>query len=684
MIERPKSARVILPRFLALVTAFASVSAAADTERQAVLDAMRQRPTDPWPRGTGHVVFAEPGTPDDYKGYLEPGGSFSPAFGSFGVSLWITDDQGRVITTSDRLPPAEINQRFVWPEKSGWPKRSELPEILTRTPYYDAVWSSTGLGRWQLRLSTRGTNSTQLVIRSVGPAGAPLTSLISAGGRLYVNDRWYLAFSPAPMGSEVVPPRSSSPVDQPVATQWPAESAWGYARFTLMQNQEYFITIDDAKSPPDHPLNVARVRPPLKLDLPDPRFAECLEAQVTHLMMSLAGNETRPGEPNNYPLNWLRDGAYVLVALTRAGQLNTAVELCQPFAENDFFGGFGSEADGPGLALWAMEEVAARVAETQYDHQLWPHVQRKVAVIFEMLSATGTIRKPYVGPVVPRHTKRDDLDLVCEAARDGLIVGKMDWHRPILYVNAVTYRGLVSAAEMATRLGMTNEAGLWRSKAADLREAWTRALTTREANNERTFICGLYPTWVVTDRAGYENKLTERRTVSHDAKDAIKEIPLWTYFSVAEAHQWLVLGRPEKAWNDLRWFWSHQASPGLFTWWEGNGEENSFRQWENVRGWVSPAHVTPHYWTAAEMLLLQLDMLAYLDDSGSEPILIVGGGVLKEWLDQPMSAKGLSTRLGKVDWEWRKGRMTVWLNGARCGVKLGPAFKPGTPLKIKS
>jgi len=669
--------------FLLLAAGLLLTDGRCDTERQNVLGAMSTRRSDPWPRGRGHVVFAEPGTPEDYKGYLEPGGSFSPAFGSFGVSIWVTDANGRIITTSDQLQPSEINQRFVWPDKPTWPKRTELPDILTRTPYYDAVWSSAGLGRWQLRLRTRGTNHTQLIVRSVGPAGAPLQSLHWLGEKLYVSDRWYLALNPQPNGVEVVPPRSSLAGTESVQPKWRAESVWGYARFTLLQNQDYFVTIDDAKSPPEHPMNVARVRPPLTLDLPDRRFTDCLEAQVTHLMMSLVGDETRPGDPNNYPLGWLRDGAYVVVGLARAGQVDTAVRLCQPFAEADFFGGFGSEADGPGLSLWALEETAVRVANPRYDLSLWPDVQRKTTLILDMLSATGSIHKPFTGLIVPAHAKRDDLDLVCDAARDGLIVGRMDWQRPVLYVNAVSYRGLLSAAELAARLGKTNEASAWRAKAADLRAAWEKALTTSDADNERTYICGLHPTWIVKDRNTYGTKLAGRRTGSHDAKDAIKDVPLWTYFNVAEAHQWLILGETQKMWNDLLWFWNNQASPGLYTWWEGNSEENTFHRWEKVRGWVNPPYVTPHYWTAAEMLLLQLDMLAYLDDSGDEPILVVGGGIPNEWLNQSMSVKGLSTRLGRVDWEWHKGRMTVWLNGAKCGVKLGPAFSPGTPLRVK-
>ena len=57
------------------------------SQREIVKRAMGQRPEDPWPRGWGHVVLASPGSQQPAKGYHEPGGSFSPAAGSFGVSI---------------------------------------------------------------------------------------------------------------------------------------------------------------------------------------------------------------------------------------------------------------------------------------------------------------------------------------------------------------------------------------------------------------------------------------------------------------------------------------------------------------------------------------------------------------------------------------------------------------------
>jgi hypothetical protein len=659
-------------------------SAAGETPRASVLSAMAQRPKDPWPRGQGHVVLAVPGSPEDFKAYHEPGGSFSPAFASFGVSLWVTGEKGGLVATSDSIPLEQLTQRLVWSDKSAWPRGLDLPAIATRTPYYDIEWSALAGGDRQLHLRAKGTNHTWLVVRSVGPAGAPLTSLNWLDGRLFVSDRWVIRFSASPAEVEVVPPPGQESRELKTAEpRWQAEKAWGYARLRLMRNQEYWITIEDTLLPPPNPLPSAPARARIKLKLPDASFVECLNAQVAHLMMGLVNNETRPGDPNNYPLNWLRDGAYIIVALARAGQIEVAKDLSRPFAEYEFFGGFGSEADAPGLALWTLGEVSALANDPKFDAWLWPHVQRKADLIGEMLAAKGPLRKPYLGPIVPAHAGKQDLDLVCDAAQDGLIQGRMDWHRPILYIHAVSYAGLRNAANVANRLGKPEAAEAFLRLAAQVCEGWLKAFNTAEANNDRTFISGLYPAWIVADREAYQTKLAARRAASHDSNDVLKGSPLWTYFNLAEAHQWLALGQPEKVWSDVHWFWKNQASPGLYTWWEGSGEENTFHRWEQARGWVKPPHVTPHYWTAAEMLLLQLDMLAYVDESAGSPTLVVGAGVPAAWLAKAISVENLPTRLGKVDWSWDRGRLTVKVKGAKCGVKLGPAFPADTKLRIR-
>jgi len=656
----------------------------AQAGRAALLAEMGRRPADPWPRGTGHVVLGMPGLPEDWKAYHEPGGGFSPAFASFGISFWVVDKQGRLLTTSDAIAMTELTQRWVWSTARSWPPLPDLPGLETKTPHYTCTWEVLGPARYRLRMRTGSANAVWIMVRRPGPAGGVIDALNWAGGQLYVNNRWILGITgPGPQVDLAGPGDADGGVAGSQAPFWPAERAWGYARIQLLPAQEYALVVEPIQRPPDIPLPDTPGRSALRLDMPDARFVESLDAQIAHVAMGLVSNETRPGDPNHYPLNWLSDGAYSIVALAHAGRLDTARELCRPIAESDFFGGFGAEADAPGLALWAMEGVAVRADDAAFEDWIWQHVPRKVALIQRMLTATGPMRQPFVGPVVPAHANKPELNLVCDAARDGLIVGRVDWQRPVLYVNAVSYRGLMSAANLAQRRGFRDQSTAWLAQAQSLGVAWNRALTGPEAGNELSAICGLHPTWVVKDRAAYREVLGRHRAKTQDAAGWLAGASSRTAFQVAGAHQALLLGQPDEAWDDLEWFWRHQASPGLYTWWEGRGEDNTFGRWERAMGWVREAQVTPDYRTASEMALLQLAMLVTVDRSGDHPRLLIGAGVPPAWVGHRLRVEGVLTSVGPVDWEWRRGRLTVRHRGASVNVVPGPAFPRNLELRVR-
>lgn len=637
--------------------------------RDRVLAAMRQRPGDPWPRGYGHVVLAIPGSPEVEKGYYEPGGSFSPGVGSFGLSIWVLDNDGRLLTTSDDLLMSSLEQQFVWPEGAAW------PGIRTTTPYYESLWRPLAPGEWELALTPTADFEGQvaLVVRSVGPAGGPVNQLVWENEQLGVNNRWRLAPSPLP-DVQVGHEGDGGWLDMGSnASSWQGDDGWGYAKllWPVGESSQVIIRKEAAEFEPG--AAVVQAGEALNLTLPEEQFMAGLEAQVAHLQMSLVGDETRPGDPINYPLSWQRDAAYIIMALARAGEVEQARLLAGDLAENDFFGGFGAEADAPGLAIWTLTELAAYLDDAAYDEGLWPHIARKAGLIEEMLAAREPMYRMFSGPVIPGLVGDPVASLVADPAREGLIIGRMDHHRPLLYVNAVSYMGLLEAAEFAERLGHMEEAARWRAAADNLRRAWQAAFGTPEANNERTYISGLWPTWIVEPEltAAYANNLEQRRQMFRTVEGGYQNRPLWTYFEVGEAHQWLYLERPDRVWQTLEWFWENQSAPGLYTWWEGAGEENSFRQWEKVRGWVEPPYVSPHYWTTAEMVLLQLDMLVYSRPDGT---LVIGGGVPESWLESELHVGPLPIPGGAVEWQWDGREVVVTLEGDPVPVVPGPAF----------
>jgi hypothetical protein len=657
------------------------------TPRQEVLEAQHARPTDPWPRGRGHVVLALPGSLEVQKSYHEPGGSFSPEFRSFGVSFWVTDSHGAILETGDSMPLSQIRQRFVWHDGV------VAPSIRTETGEYVANWSvGPALGHSQLLLTPRLSlgHKLMLAIRSVGPAGAAIESLAWTNNELIVNGRYRLRITPSPVsvyvghegGADWTTATAGS------STECHGQNGWCFARLELPSKSNTSLHIVDAYPRRAPELTARSTRSTLEIALPDDRFRDSLDAQVAHLMMGTVDDQTRPGEPNQYPLAWLRDGAYQVVALARAGQLDEARELVHYFVDKDFFGGFGAEGDAPGLSLWAMEEVAVRLNSRDYDRFLWPHVYRKAEFILGMKSTKETIQRIFAGMLVPIHRAEPDVYDLAQPASDGLIRGRMDLHYPAMYATAESYNGLLKAAELADRLNIQEDARRWRAAAAELKRAWNAAYQPTEPD-DRTFMSGLWPTWIDSDRATYLKGLDLHWAAGDssswdDARGGFRVAPLWTYFTFAFAHQYLFLDKPERTFPVLQWFWEHQPSPGLYSWWEGNGEENNFHEWEYVRGWVDPPHVTPHYWAAAECLLLQMDMLTYVEETLSEPVIVVGAGIPASWTLKPMKVHGMLTKLGRVDWTWDGKAMLVNIQGKRVPVRLGSSFPSGAKVTVLS
>lgn len=644
--------------------------------RFAVLRAMHERPRDPWPRGSAHVPLGAFGSTEREKGYLEPGGSFSPAAGTFGISFWIVDQAGALLATSDSIPLQQTSASYLI--------MSGEPGIVVETPYYSATWTAQGAVHYRLALVSRAPpgSHVEIVFRGVGPAAGPLRTVQLDGATLSLNRQWtigplapeQISFFGIEGGADWTRPMRSAPRTAV------SDTGWATARFSIPQSATLDLSAIDSTQ-----VALAAFGDPARLKLSgvDPRFERSLRSQVVTLQMGIVGDETRPGDPLNYPLQWLRDGAYFVVALARAGHTQLAQRLAMKFAHDDFFGGFGAEGDGPGLALWTLAEVSALSADPGFDAMIWPDVQRKVALIQRLVRTTSEIRHGYSGPIVPEYRSRSDLDLVAGPSRSGLINGRMDLHHPIFYVTSTDYAGLVGAARIAGRLGERATAIAWSGAAEELQRAWRTAFAApdwqSDVANERTAISGLWPSEIAAKPAYAD--LLERRWKQNWPTDTVPAIrPLWTYFTVAEAHQWLRLDRPDRVWLTLDWLWDQQPMPGLFTSWEGSKEENDFGLWRRTRGWIKPPYVTPHYWTAAEMLLLQLEMLAEGQGGG----IVIGAGVPAEWLTHDLSISGVGTSHGFVDWTWDGSEAVVTLHGDVRPVRLGPAFPSAARLSVKT
>ncbi|MEM8986105.1 MAG: hypothetical protein AAGC95_05225 [Pseudomonadota bacterium] len=643
------------------------VSSSARSEVQA---AMAARPADPWPRGDDHFILAPPFSLAEQKSYLEPGGSMSPVVGGPGVSFWLADATGAIITTSDDAKLPNLQHRF------GFEDGASLPVVDFQNDFYKARWRIVRRGVWELEVAVLQDGlDLSAVIRAVGPAAGPVVDIRREGAQCVITDLRWRACVPggdvAYIGDEHDPDwmRDAEMTKDRVRD----ERGWAAARLSSPSGQPFKLVLEDMD---------AGARAPIASALPETvvngldRVDYMIKAQTAHLLMGLVNNETRPGDPVNYPLDWQRDGAYVVTALARAGRTDVALQLADRFAKTDFFGGFGAEGDAPGLSLWAIGELGHILSDPEFDQRVWPDVQRKADLLMAYLTNDRKAYADFDGPPVPHHAGDPMLRLVSYGVQDGLIYGRMDWHTPLLYINAVSWRGLLEAAYIAERLGHEEDMQQWRDAAADLKVAWRQELhDRRQRENSRTLMSGLWPTFIATeDIALFADALTQKtRLTRYDDK------PLWTYFEVAKAHQWLYLDNAPYAWRMIDKIFTHSELSGLQVLWEGEGEENAFGGWGSVRGWVRPPHVSPHYWSAAELLSFALDALAYVElDAEDAPTLVIGAGVKDAWLKESIKASEVHTRIGVISWDWDGETLTVDRPAGEAKLRLGAAFPPST------
>jgi hypothetical protein len=686
--------------------------ASLDSANSQVTIQRNARPEDDWPRPLGRLVVGSPGSALTQKGFLEPGGSFSPAPGSFGISWWVTDSSGRRVATSATTEVGETSQ-CIGSDDAG---RIYADFV---TPLYRGRWTRLNGERWSLHIEASqaiaSDHKLSMVLRGVGPAAGPLNSIEwDLAGDLRLNNRWRILL---PAGASVGGLDESLHGLNVPMNQLPIESVsgWAFARVSL--DLPAVIEVEDLQPVANASTVAFKPRSPA-LNLPDPRFAESLRSQVTQLTCAIQGRRVVPFDPFVVPDAWARVSAQAVAALARSGNGELARPLALELAEHDFYGPFGSEADALGLALWAIEEVSARAADPELDQILWPHVRRKADMILKFAGAKTLQFAPPEYSYADRYQKdlfvRNETGLVCLPAVDGLIAGRCErWISP-LHVTAVSYRGLIDAAALARRIGMNAEADVWVAEADRLKHAWlahVRGDKTGRAEHLR-YIAGvaeegwrlkdfylardagllaakqadegeqlrrsaLWPTWIGAEAGD----IVTKNTIWSSPKNGNFSKNLQSLFTLA--HQRLLQGEQAGAWEMLLVCWSRQVVPGAYifpdTWIKKTWLEDN---WDNLRCGVNGAAVAPSARVAAEVLSLQLDMLAYLDESGPEPIIVVGAGVPAEWLKQPMSVAGLSLKGATVDWSWDGHELSVIVQGRHFAVRTASSFV-GRPCAIE-
>ena len=641
---------------------------------------MREKHTDwIWNRSDVHVLLGVPGSEEGFKTVVEPGNSFSPGHRSYGVSTWLR--VAGKLHAPEEMPLEELHWSFhdgsIPVLHSAW----AAGPIQVGSRLFSDGDAAAGDIKDHFEVEFENTGAAPqsftfyLVIRSFGAAGGPIEKLWLEDGHVRINGGGpvllplqpparFGALSYAASGKDISVLLRAG--EFPAATQVEDSSSWASGALeypvTLAPGEKTtlgflhhvhgnnWLAFAGTQPLVGEPTGLARreafvrswrARQAISLDLPDRRFADALQCQLTHLAMFTVDHEPRIS-PISYPLWWLRDGAYVLNALNKGGYHAFVEQAVRNAAPKDAFGGFGAEGDGPADGIWLITEHYLLTRSEAFLREMYPHIQRKAELIRRMRHATGPI-KLHNEYRTPEMQLRAEHPVLCLAAQDGLIRGRMDHHLPIFWINAFSWFALRRAAMAAHELGLVDT--WYEGEAALLREAMLAKAPAEFGKNDRDPNSAFWPTgWadpadpVIV--AAMEKFWNEVRCPNGRHRPE----PLWTYFEAGQAHNYLLMGRRDRAWLSIEHFLTHQVAPGLYTYSEGHEDENSCLQWQRCRGWDCISFVTPHGWTAAEFFLLLRDCLVREDGE----MLVIGSGIPESWLGQAFSVSGLPTYFGLV------------------------------------
>lgn len=636
------------------------------------------------PRSDQHTVIGVPDSRDHRKTFVEPGGSFSPGVATFGITIWIYDHTHTHLYAPEELPLAEL--RWQWAEghlpllQSQWAagQLTIAQELFAQSLSNEHNIMNT----LHIKASNQGSAtieaSVYVVIRPYGPAGGPLYQLALQENTVRVNEKITILAEKAASRTGVV---SFEQHQQEISVllkhghipqQQEAHDRDGLCSgvlsydFTLAPGQSHALTFDAFVHPLEHDyLNAfqhyharsyADKRAQMldfwrqqlyqvQLELPDKRFSDAYYSMLAQFLMATVDHEVRISTIT-YPLFWLRDGAYLINALDKAGLHGVVRQQLERLQDRIFASGFGAEPDAFGEGIWIFLTHFLLTHDTTWLQEVYPAVKTRAEWI---IRARHTQNYLYADTEarVPGGRFAADTDLICEPARDGLIQGRMDWHRPLIWINAFSYLGLHGTAQLATAIGYEEDARHFEQEAEELRQALHIYGIEQFGKNERDTVCAFWPTGAFSRQKEAFRDYFEHwwQRVRLQGRGEYRPEPLWKYFEIGQAHNYLYLGERNRAVQTVNYYLKHHDVQNLYGWLED--DHDIAEHWSQIEGWYKQPSRQPHGWVAAELFLLLRDMLLYED----EQTLIIGSGIPQLWLQEKgtITFAHMPSHFGPVD-----------------------------------
>lgn len=617
--------------------------------------------------GRSHLFLGHPLSDLCDKTTVEAGNTFSPGIWTYGVAIWI-ELEGAFITP-DLLPAEKIKWQFC---SEAMPLLESIYEAgtaleVTHRLGHQGGEGAEGIDYNHIRVAAKEPAKATLwvVIRDEGPAGAkidqlswePATQTLKAPGNsslTFERPEASAAIMDADAGHDSPLALIGYSLDLPDGGTW--ELAFR-AEHGFAERQFGKIVSFPSRDVPsvDAALTALakgwRREVPARVFAPDPRIAAAWEASSYHLMAAMECGFPRIGVVT-YPVFWIRDCVMVLRALDMIGRHDLARRGQDYLAPLYFGGGFGAESDAPGQGIWSLVQHAGMAPDREWLASIFPHLQVRIGWLEKMLNAKEPLRW-LTENRTPHAQFSPGVNIVCLAAKNGLIHGRMDWHSPDFYINAWAVTGFRQAAWAARELGQNLLAIAWLERADEIERAMATHLLPHFGNPRDSIVtphpAELFADHRETSKTAFSNWYQKNRLTPEGKRN---REPRWSYFEIGQIHNAMRLGLKDWAWINLDGILDEGS---VFTFCEGSPKgagSSPYGNTSNARGWLQASASVggnmPHLWSGSELLLL-LRTLFVREENG---VLQLGEGIPDAWLTPGarFGVENLPTSLGPVSY----------------------------------
>ncbi len=423
-------------------------------------------------------------------------------------------------------------------------------------------------------------------------------------------------------------------------------------------------------------LNRATLRVPVEAQA----IVDTLRTSLAHILMSRDGPALRPGT-RSYARSWVRDGAMMVAALVRLGELGAAREFVDWFARYIFASGKvpccvdqrGAdpvvENDSHGQYLYAVAEIWRHSQDRAFLERHWPQVQR-VTEWMESLrqsergAGNRTPDRAHLFGLMPPSISHE---------------GYSDRPAYSYWDDFWALRGFKDAVIIAGALNHEAQAAHWSRARDEFERELVASIQATAARNGAGFIAGAADrgdfdataTTTALNPAQMQNVLPDALLAgtferywqeSNARSQGRREWKDYTPYELRTIGALVRLGQAERAHAMLLFFFNDRRPLGWNQW-----AEVVLPRLREVRFLGD----MPHAWVSSDYIRSALDLFAY--EREAEGTIIIGAGLAPEWLARgDVEVRGLSTTFGALDYSLVRAQRgwVLRLERAASGARL--------------